>query len=111
MREIFEQFRDIVKDIESFSCIERYGFNFTRMVVRFNEGSSLRVWEKGSGNRLDRYSYYWLDGLDNLIVGWDNAPHHKDLETFPNHKHKGGKVFPATEKLIDVLNHIALRLR
>jgi hypothetical protein len=22
-----------------------------------------------------------------LIEGWDNAPHHKDVETYPNHKH------------------------
>jgi hypothetical protein len=28
-----------------------------------------------------------MDAQDNLIVRWDSAPHHKNLETFPFHKH------------------------
>ena len=73
-------------------------------------GSSLRVWKKKAEGFLQRYSYYWLDEVDNQIIGWDNAPHHTDLETFPNHKHIGGEVFASHDKLWDVLSFIAERL-
>ncbi|MFX1298315.1 MAG: DUF6516 family protein [Promethearchaeota archaeon] len=33
------------------------------------------------------YSYHWQDKNDNLIIRWDNCPHHKHLPTFPHHKH------------------------
>ena len=36
-----------------------------------------------------RYSYYWLDGANELKIGWDNSPHHERLENFPHHKHIG----------------------
>ncbi len=33
------------------------------------------------------YSYHWQNTQGNLIIRWDNAPHHKKLKTFPYHKH------------------------
>jgi len=30
---------------------------------------------------------YWLTFDNKLKIGWDNAPHHIRLETFPHHKH------------------------
>jgi hypothetical protein len=38
-------------------------------------------------SRLKRYSYYWLAVDNTLLIGWDNAPHHKSMTTFPHHKH------------------------
>ncbi len=43
------------------------------------------------------YSYHWQDADANLIIRWDNAPHHRDLPMFPHHKHIGAKVFPSRE--------------
>jgi len=45
---------------------------------------------------MERYGigtlcYYWLDIDSKLKIGWDNAPHHKKLESFPHHKHIGKK--------------------
>jgi hypothetical protein len=34
-------------------------------------------------------SYYWLNSANKLKVGWDNAPHHTQVESFPHHKHVG----------------------
>jgi hypothetical protein len=31
--------------------------------------------------------YYWLTPDNQLKIGWDNAPHHVELENFPHHKH------------------------
>ena len=111
MKEILDEFKDIIKSVELYSVIEQYDFQFLKMTVRFIDGSSLRIWEKRFHNSLQRYSYYWLDQLDNQIIGWDNAPHHPQIETFPHHKHIDGKTLPSKDKLIDIFRYIARRLR
>jgi len=111
MREILDEFSDIIRTIEFSSTTERYGFQFLKMCLRLIDGSSLRIWEKRFKGSLQRFSYYWLDELDNQIIGWDNAPHHPQIETFPYHKHVGGKVSPSKDRLIDVMRYIACRLR
>ena len=60
-----------------------------RLVLILNDGTSLRVAERWRGEALVRYSYYWLDAENQLKIGWDNAPHHEQLENFPHHKHSG----------------------
>ena len=60
-----------------------------RLVLDLKDGTNLRVAEQWKGNLLKRYSYYWLNKNNKLIIGWDNAPHHTKLDTYPNHKHVG----------------------
>ncbi len=60
-----------------------------RLVFILNDGTSLRVAERWRGGTLVRYSYYWLNAENKLKIGWDNAPHHRQLENFPHHKHIG----------------------
>ena len=33
------------------------------------------------------YSYFWLREDHTVIMGWDNAPHHREIENFPYHRH------------------------
>lgn len=33
------------------------------------------------------YSFHWQDSEGQLIVRWDNAPHYRDMSTFPHHVH------------------------
>lgn len=33
------------------------------------------------------YSYHWQDKSNKLIKRWDNAPHHKEIVTYPHHIH------------------------
>jgi len=50
----------------------------------------------------------------NLITRWNNAPHHKDIETFPHHKHVGSKdnVQPSKEiSLEDILGVIEEKIK
>jgi hypothetical protein len=58
-----------------------------KLVVRLREGATLRVAERWQAETLLRYSYYWLDAQDELVIGWDNSPHHTQLDNFPHHKH------------------------
>jgi hypothetical protein len=55
----------------------------------FTDGSCLHVSEDWQSGALGAYSYYWLDPKNDLIIGWDNAPHHTNIATFPHHKHVG----------------------
>ncbi|MEI7638752.1 MAG: DUF6516 family protein [Syntrophus sp. (in: bacteria)] len=38
---------------------------------------------------LAGYRFHWQDKEGILIKRWDNAKHHPELETFPNHVHLG----------------------
>ena len=62
-----------------------------RLILYLKDGTNLRVTEQWSGGILERYSYYWLTSTNKLKIGWDNAPHHTRLETYPHHKHVGRK--------------------
>jgi hypothetical protein len=60
-----------------------------RLVLYLQDGTNLRVTEQWQCSVLERYSYYWLTLANVLKMGWDNAPHHTRLESFPHHKHVG----------------------
>jgi len=60
-----------------------------RFRLIFTDGSCLQVSEDWQSGALGAYSYYWLDPQNALIIGWDNAPHHTNIATFPHHKHVG----------------------
>lgn len=57
------------------------------VILYLKDSTNLRVAEQWAGRVLKRYSYYWLNSANELKVGWDNAPHHTQLESFPHHKH------------------------
>lgn len=38
-----------------------------------------------------------LNAEKNLIMRWDNAPHHREIETFPHHVHEGAEIKPSVE--------------
>ncbi|MFH1635670.1 MAG: DUF6516 family protein [Chloroflexota bacterium] len=80
-----------------------------RVVLYLKDGTNIRVTEQWHGSSLRRYSYYWLTSANALKVGWDNAPHHTKLESFPHHKHVGQQenMLPSGEICLeDVMNTI-----
>ena len=77
-----------------------------RLILYLQDGTNLRLTEQWSGDVLERYSYYWLTATNELKIGWDNAPHHTRLATFPHHKHVDHQrnIQPSTEtRLEDVM--------
>ena len=84
-----------------------------RIVVYLKDGTNLRVAEQWHGRTLERYSYYWLTGANELKVGWDNAPHHSRLGTHPHHKHVGRRncLEPSFETSLEDVMIIVLRSR
>lgn len=57
------------------------------------------------------YAFHWQAENGERILRWDNAPHHKDISTFPHHLHNGqGIKISYTITLNDILKEIMLRM-
>jgi len=88
MHGVFARFQDIIFSVDNVSHLCRKNLEIYKAKLTFIDGSNLRISEKIVSGNLEKYSYYWLDGRNQTIIGWDNAPHHKGLPNFPHHKHK-----------------------
>lgn len=102
----------VVKDYEILDYKEGKSFYFLKIKARLIDGSILYIREFVSEEEYN-YSFQWQRN-GKLIVRWDNAPHHKDLKTFPHHKHVGSKdnVQPSREiSLEDILGVIEKEIK
>lgn len=78
------------------------------------DDSILHIAEIYGDAKLLKYRYYWLTSQNKQILGWDNAPHHPHVKTFPHHKHLEGKEKPVESderNLADVMKFIAKFLK
>jgi len=108
------KFRDLVTSIESSLHESSKGLELYKSKVILRDGSNPRILEKYRAGALVYYSYYWLTAANDLIVGWDCAPPHPHLKTFPHHKHLAGRKRPVESderNLSRVLEFIAKWLR
>ena len=48
---------------------------------------------------ITKYRHHWQDENGRLLKRWDNAPHHPEVDTFPDHLHDGAEE--------QVVSHIA----
>ncbi len=72
----------------------------------FLEISEALVVEEGELAWLS-YRYHWQDPIGCLILRYDDAPHHQEIETYPDHKHvTETTVASQRPSLLDVLNEI-----
>lgn len=75
--------------------LERVYMTRTRAYIKgkinFADGTSLALFQhvKITENGLDitDYRYHYMNADDRMIFRYDNAPHHRELDKFPNHKH------------------------
>ena len=79
--------------------------------IRFTDDSFLHFIEfvnvKEGINRY-KYSYHYQDKAEKVIFRYDMAPHHKEIKTFPHHKHMGSEevVESIAPSLSEVLQEI-----
>ncbi|WP_297522135.1 DUF6516 family protein [Thermococcus sp.] len=102
---------EIVESYEVLDYKEGSDFYFLKVKAKLIDGSALYVREFVSSEEYN-YSFQWQEG-GKLRIRWDNAPHHRELSTFPHHKHVGGEknVVPSDEitleeVLVAIANHI-----
>lgn len=55
----------------------------------------------------NKYKYHYMDKENEMIFRYDNAPHHREISTFPHHKHINGAILESQEPDLQlVLNEI-----
>ncbi len=101
----------IVKDIEILDEFITSVSGFLDCRVLMIDESELYVSEYftvlENSIKRDKYSYH-LQKNDEFIIRWDNAPHHRELSTFPFHVHKKDGVQESKEMTVDdVLKEIS----
>ena len=105
--EILQQYQSIIASYDVIEFHNEESVSNLKIKIRLIDASFLWIREIRRNNKLIAYSYYWMDAENKIITGWDNAPHHKEIKTFPHHKHVGKTVEPSDQKkLDDVLNYI-----
>jgi len=75
-----------------------------KAVVQLADGSYLHLNEVWIGGELRKYAYYQVTPSDQVIRGWDNAPHHPEVATHPHHLHHAGVSASEVRSLADVLD-------
>ncbi len=50
-----------------------------------------------TGKERPKYRFNLTDGRGNMIFRYDNAAHHKEVDTYPHHKHISSGVQPSKE--------------
>ena len=94
---------DIIKDCQIMRKMERNDLELFRIVATLIDGSKLYLSERWISDRRIRYSYYWVKAGE-VIAGWNDAPHHRDLPTFPYHAHLKEETRPIAWGPADIKN-------
>ena len=80
--------------------------------VQLVDGSRLHVNEVYVRGELRKYAYYRLTPGGEVLQGWDNAPHHLEIDSYPHHLHRQDLVVPSqVRSLADVFDLIAKLLQ
>jgi len=85
---------------------------YLKGVITFADLSvlDLSVFAAASRNKIvqEKYRFQYMDKRNQIVFRYDNAPHHRELSTFPHHKHLPDRVIPAAMPALgDILNEIS----
>jgi hypothetical protein len=102
-----DAFSEIVKAVEDLEIVQKEIATKLKAKLRLFDGSILWVREVYINDLIEVYSYYWLRPDETMIIGWDNAPHHKNVKTYPHHKHVADNIYDSDQRdLGSILNFI-----
>jgi hypothetical protein len=98
--------REIVNDYEILSLLQDEDFYYLKIMSNIVGGSVLHIKIYLSDQEYN-YSFHWQKESGELIMRWDNAPHHQEIRSFPHHVHaKDGVKESYSITLDDVLGKI-----
>lgn len=101
---------DIVIGIEVIELVDEQTVQLLRIKATIDDNSLLYITELHTPD-FQKYSYHWQREDGTVGIRWDNAPHYKELKTFPHHRHEGAAVFPSHRITIEeVIAEIENRL-
>lgn len=110
---ILAQYKDVIEDYEilKFRTVgSAYQFICK---ISFVDQSNLFIKDYLFMDCSRKYSFHWQDKENELIIRWDNAPHHQGVKTFPYHKHVNDEnniCESSPVKLSDVLEYIRQKI-
>jgi len=106
IKQIFQD-RRFIREIESLNEERKKTLFFRNCKITLTNFSALFIKEIWKDDQLLKYSYFWFSANNDLIMGWDNAPHHNEIESFPHHKHTPNGLHPSNERnLPDIITYI-----
>ena len=92
-------FKAIINSIS----IQKKAYNdmqgFIKGEIVFNDLSKLCFTEVNNTELYEKikYRYHYMNKENNLIFRYDNAYHHSEVGSFPNHKHLGERIVKSHE--------------
>ncbi|HEY3347837.1 MAG TPA: DUF6516 family protein [Nitrospirota bacterium] len=92
----------LVREIEVVDLIEGEGIYYLKFKAAMKNGGLFYFTELQKLG-YNSYSYHLQDKDGKLVARWDNSPHHKNLETYPHHRHTGGRIKPSFKPTVDEL--------
>lgn len=109
--DLLARFTRLVTSIESVDYVRREGIELYKAKMILADGSNLGVSEVWIDRVLTKYSYYWLNENDQIIRGWDNAPHHPRIQSHPHHVHQEQEIAESSMRSFeDVLKFLSKEL-
>ena len=90
---VLAEFSDIVANSQ---MIGGTPANPNKLRLTLKDGSYLDIWLSEDND----YAYHWEHRRQSgRIYRWDNAPHHPEAATFPNHFHDGDETVVKSSEL------------
>lgn len=71
--------------------------------VQLIDGSRLYINDVYIDKELRKYAYYRLTPGGEILQGWDNAPHHPEIASYPHHLHQQGFVQSSPVQSLDAV--------
>lgn len=90
----------LFSEIEVLELVDEATVQLVKIKATVKDASILYITELHA-HHSQKYSYHWQKANGVILMRWDNAPHFKELKTFPHHRHESGKVFPSHRITID----------
>jgi len=100
-RKTVNRYSNLVESVEVFSYKKEDHISQLRAKLKLFDGAMLWVREVRIEEIPEAYSYYWLRPDETVIMGWDNAPHHNEISSFPHHRHVGNTIEASEERNLD----------
>jgi hypothetical protein len=104
MLDLLQSHPELVRRIPTYAYRRNGQVEQFKAVAELVDGSRLHINEVWIEGNLHKYAYYQVTLAGEIIQGWDNAPHHPEVNTHPHHLHREGMVISSSVRsLADVL--------
>ena len=106
----YSNFTHLIKNVTLLANIRRNDITKVKMKFDLIDDSVLFLSEVTiQETQWFEYGYQWINSKNELIIRWDNTPHHNNISTFPFHQHIGSNenIYPSEPMTLNkVLSHI-----